>query len=156
MVIGSDVQADAVHSKALPDLLRKMLAERQQVLVLYHRLAELQPFSEVEPVQAVLQPFCQVMLDYLALGHFEVYQSLEESCTDPERHERAQDLVERLYPRIAATTERAVEFNDRYDAELHPDDLAILDDDLSRLGEALAERIELEDRLLAGIAAARV
>lgn len=58
------------------------------------------------------------------------------------------ELAEALYPRIAATTEEAVAFNDKYDCGDHCSDLAELAGDLSRLGEELAARIELEDRLL--------
>ena len=49
------------------------------------------------------------------------------------------------------TTEVAVAFNDRYDNEQDCRDLGHLDDDLSGLGEHLADRIELEDRLISAI-----
>ncbi|HXH02219.1 MAG TPA: Rsd/AlgQ family anti-sigma factor [Candidatus Competibacteraceae bacterium] len=148
----ADKQADLLHSKALPALLVKMLGERREMLVLFHKLAEHKPFTQAEPLRRLLQAFCQVLMDYLALGHFEVYQGLEEHAGDPESLRFVERLATELYPRIAATTEVAVDFNDRYDAELYDEDLEALDRDLSRLGQALAERIELEDRLIAAIA----
>jgi regulator of sigma D len=56
-------------------------------------------------------------------------------------------MAERVYPRLLASTEKAVEFNDRYEhasAEVRRRDLP---GDLSRLGEELALRFEIEDRL---------
>ena len=42
----------------------------------------------------------------------------------------------------------AVEFNDKYDASDHTLDLHALDRDLCKLGEELAVRIEMEDRII--------
>ena len=42
----------------------------------------------------------------------------------------------------------AVAFNDKYAGECGPEQLEVLSTDLSRLGEELATRIELEDHLI--------
>ena len=55
------------------------------------------------------------------------------------------------YARIARTTQAALAFHDRYDGALSPTGLAALHEDLSRLGEHLATRIELEDRIAAAV-----
>ncbi len=49
------IVVDSLHSKALPDLVRKLLAARQQSLVLYNKLAALKPFVLTEPVQHLLR-----------------------------------------------------------------------------------------------------
>jgi regulator of sigma D len=46
------------------------------------------------------------------------------------------------------TTDTALDFNDKYDCEDHCTALESLAGDLSNLGEELAARIELEDKLL--------
>lgn len=144
-------QADPIHSKAVSDLIAKMLAERQEVLVLLTRLAEKKPFKVDHALQVTLQRFCQVLVDYMALGHFEVYQCMDETTEDSEQCRRVKRLRAELYPHIAATTQAAVAFNDRYDCEDHCELLDHLDADLSRLAERLATRIDLEDRLIAAI-----
>lgn len=146
-----DARLDPLHSKTVSALVAKMLAERQEVLVLFNRLAKLKPYTDPQPVQPLLQQFCQVLMDYLALGHFEVYQCLEDCTTDVRRNCHFKHLTTDLYPLITTTTEAAVAFNDRYDSESHCQDLRTLDADLSRLGEHLADRIELEDRLIAAM-----
>ena len=63
---------------------------------------------------------------------------------------RISELAEKLYPRISETTEAALDFNDKYDcdeSEISED----LGNDLSRLGEELAVRVELEDQLLSAM-----
>jgi len=46
----------------------------------------------------------------------------------------------------------ALDFNDKYDCEDHCTVLDTLSRDLSRLGEEIAQRIELEDKLLTAMA----
>jgi regulator of sigma D len=144
-------KSDTIHSKALPDLVAKLLAERQQVLVLFNRLVEMNPFTVIAPVQPLLQQLCQVVVDYVALGHFEVFQSLEDDAEDSEHCRRVKALAREIYPAIADTTTAAIDFNDRYDCGDQCEDLNSLSTDLSLLGEQLATRVELEDRLLAAL-----
>ena len=142
--------ADSTHSKALPDLVAKLLTVRQESLVLYHKLAVLKPATPAGPAQHLLQRFRQTLMDYLALGPFEVYQALEDQPADSP-YRPARDLARRLYARIARTTQTALAFHDRYDGELSDPALADLNQELSRLGESLATRIELEDRIVAAV-----
>ena len=148
--MNATMTADAVHSKALPDLVAKWLAARQKSLVLYHRLAALKPFNLTEPVRHQLRRFRQALVDYLALGPFEVFQALEEQPADSP-YQQARELARRCYGHIARTTQTALAFHDRYDGEISDPALARLDEDLSRLGESLAARIELEDRIVAAV-----
>ncbi len=149
--MNATITADPVHSKALPDLATKLLVARQESLVLYHKLAALKSFAPVESVQRrLLQRFQQALVDYLALGPFEVFQALEEQPADSP-YLRARELARQLYVRIARTTQAALAFHDRYDGDLSDSTLAGLDEELSRLGESLAARIELEDRILAAV-----
>ncbi len=142
--------ADSVHSKALPDLVAKLLAARQESLVLYHRLAALKPFTLADPVRYQLRRFRQTLVDYLALGPFEVFQALEDQAADSP-YQQAHQLARQLYSPIARTTQMALAFHDRYDGDLSDPALSNLDEELSRLGESLAARIELEDQIVAAV-----
>ena len=148
--MNATMTADSVHSKALPDLVAKLLAARQESLVLYHRLVALKPFTVTGPVRHQLRCFQQTLVDYLALGPFEVFQALEEQPVDSP-YRQARELAQRLYSRIARTTQAALAFHDRYDGDLSDPAFAKLDQELSRLGESLAARIELEDRIVAAV-----
>lgn len=150
----AQMQSDPVHSKALPDLIGKLLAERQEILVLLNRLAGLKSYDHevVAEAQPLLQRFCQVLVDYVALGHFEVYQCFEDHVGDTAHCRLIKRLARELYPRIHETTRVAIDFNDRYDSQEQA--WGVLCEDLSRLGEQLATRIELEDRLITAIRAA--
>ena len=148
--MNATITADSVHSKALPDLVAKLLAARQESLVLYHRLAALKPFTLADPVRHQLRRFRQTLVDYLALGPFEVFQALEEQPVDSP-YQQARELAQKLYTRIARTTQAALAFHDRYDGDPSDPALAKLDEELSRLGESLAARIELEDQIVAAV-----
>jgi len=129
------------------ELVTKLVTERTQMLVLFCRLAGIDSYSpENTPVQELLQEFCQILVDYIAAGHFALYERIIERT---ERRREVIGLAEGLYPRIAQTTDAALDFNDKYDCEDHCNVLDGLSRDLSRLGEQIATRIELEDALVA-------
>ncbi len=135
------------------DSITKMVQERAAVLALYWRLAGIGPYADAgerEPAQKLLQEFCQLLVDYIAAGHFSLYERI---VNGTERRREVASLAQELYPRIADTTTAALDFNDKYDSN---DPLAIGESfkaDLSRLGEELAVRIDLEDKLIARLRA---
>ncbi len=127
---------------------RKLIDERTEMLVLFGRLAGLDTAKQGRrhtPDAGLLQEFCQVMVDYLAAGHFELYERL---VNGTERRQTLAALAEQVYPKIADTTQTALDFNDKYDGKNGMELSMAFDDDLNRLGEVLASRIEMEDRLL--------
>lgn len=129
--------------------LERMVAERTEMLVLYCRLAGLDPLSDSrhrQPAKELLQEFCQILVDYMAAGHFGLYDRFTNGT---ERRRHVATLAIQLYPRIADTTQTALDFNDKYDVSELIDIPLSFETDLSRLGEELAVRIELEDRLIA-------
>lgn len=129
------------------ELVQKLISERTEMLVLYCRLAGLDTTGERRHAPAVklLQEFCEVMVDYLAAGHFSLYERI---VNGNERRLPFFQLADQLYPRIAETTQAALDFNDKYDGKNGLELSMSFDDDLSHLGELLANRIEMEDQLL--------
>lgn len=127
------------------EMVTKLATERRDMWILYCRVAGLEPFTAGKPTPELLQEFCQILVDYIATGHFVLYERI---INGVERRVQVAELAQRLYPRIAQTTQAALDFNDRYDTEEHCKNLEDLNRDLSRLGEELAVRIEHEDKLI--------
>ena len=130
--------------------IKQLINERNEVLSLYCNLAgcdgnRITTADEIESEN--LQEFCQLLIDYIATGHFELYSRISEG---KERRSEIIKLANTIYPRIERTTALAVEFNDLYDGGNNfSDDLKNqLPSHLSKLGEELATRIELEDQLI--------
>ena len=123
-----------------------LLQERQQVLVSMCELAELES-REIPPntVMHNLRNFNQQLVDYTALGHFEIYERIIDG---KERRGNIKMVADKVYPLISGTTQIFVDFNDKYEGVDEPESLTNLYRDLSSLGEAMAERIESEDKLL--------
>ena len=131
------------------DIVNKLLTERQEMLALFCRVAGLDPFNS-KPDLDVLQEFCEVLVDYSAFGHFEIYERIVDGL---ERRKRVVEVAREVYPRIAEASEVAVEFNDKYDSSDHTLDMSHLGQDLGKLGEELAMRIEMEDRIVEALVA---
>ena len=126
-------------------LIDKMLSERQRMLVLFERCAGVEPYADETPNDELLQEFSQILVDYIASGHFGLYERI---CEGKERRRGIVTLAEELYPRIADTTQVAVEFNDICEQSNGEDIGGNLMKVLSKLGEELAVRIDLEDQLI--------
>jgi regulator of sigma D len=134
--------------KGSRQLIDKLLAERQRVLVLMCEVLGLKPFTADKPVKDMLGEFNSVLVDYIAAGHFGLYHRIIEGT---ERRQAVVATASKAYPRIAASTDAAVDFNDKYGGEWNFHFMDTLADDLSALGEKLATRIELEDRIIAAM-----
>ena len=128
-------------------LIEHLLKERGQLLALLLRL-----FSDVKAEKLdtqdkdLLEEFCQVLVDYIAAGHFGLYERISGG---KERRLELAGLAKKIYPQIENTTQFALEFTEKYNAENRTGKSGNLAGELSRLGEALTVRIELEDKLIA-------
>ncbi len=126
------------------ELIAKLQNERREVWSLYCKVAELKPFSANDIVKTFLTQFSQILVDYVSLGHFGVYERL---LAGTERRSRVLSVAKELYPEFSKTTDVAISFNDKYDNVQKIEVFDDLEQDLSDLGESLAKRIDLEDRL---------
>ena len=143
--MSSEVQEQRDRRSGTHSLIDNMLNERQRMLVLFERLAGVEPYADELPDDALLQEFSQILVDYIASGHFGLYERITEGR---ERRRGVVKLAEELYPRIADTTQVAVEFNDVYEKSNGTKINGDLTQILSKLGEELAVRIDLEDQLI--------
>ncbi len=90
---------------------------------------------------------CEVLVDYVSAGHFEIYEQLIQEAR--EFNDGGLELAAKVYPQIEQTTEIALNFNDRLDGQsLSEAQVRELFSELSRLGEALESRFEMEDFLI--------
>lgn len=125
-------------------LIDRWLKERHELVSAFNTLNE-KPLATPESADD-LQRFCEVLVDYVSAGHFEVYEQLtnEAKAFDDQR---GLELAKQIYPRIEAITEVALSFNDRCD-KVDGSDTLSLTAELKRLGQMLHERFELEDCLI--------
>ncbi len=126
------------------NLVLQLQKERQQVWSLYCKVAELKPFSSTSETQLLLTKFSQLLIDYVSLGHFGLFDRV---ISGNERRESVLSAAKNLYPEFSKTTEDVIAFNDQYDDNLNTLKVDSLETDLSSLGESLAKRVDLEDKL---------
>lgn len=150
-----EITPSGVERRArLHNTIESLVKLRQEVVVAYCQMAGVSSFAsrdvEGHTIEAdQLRSFCQIMVDYTAMGHFEVYQRIIEG---KERRRVVKEVAAEVYPAIAETTDYLVDFNDKYDAfEGTSEDVDMLAGDLSRLGEIIAIRGDLEDQILAAL-----
>lgn len=128
-------------------MIQELVGVRDHMLSLYSDLAAQHPFKDEESVTELLEQFCQLLIDYTADTHFRLYRYVDEKR---ERRRAVLELADKIYPTILSTTDSILDFNDKYDFEHKREAISLetLEQDLSQLGEFLADRIDLEDQLI--------
>lgn len=126
------------------ELIDRWLEERKELLVDYCELSNAIKEQQDSECCTKLRKLCQIMVDYVSAGHFEVYEQLMQEAKEFEDTEGLK-AAGSFYKIIDGTTEDILDFNDKYQ---ETDDLDSLNEDLSKVGEWLATRFEAEDSMI--------
>ena len=127
------------------ELIQHMLKERNQLLALLLQVSSDSSHHESEQLITDLEEFVQVLVDYIAAGHFGLYERIAEG---KERRKAISELAVKIYPRIEQQTQIALAFDEKYNPDKEDRKLDEFPQDVSKLGEELTTRIELEDQLI--------
>lgn len=134
--------------QVVDELLQRWLSERREVLVKYAAIAAtMERAGANDALEPGLQRLCQILVDYVSAGHFEVFQQLigeAEAFADG-----SSELGKELIPSIVDTTDVILGFDEKYAAATVI--TQALTTDMSLLGEVLETRFELEDSLIAAL-----
>ena len=131
-------------------LARELFLKREHVRVLREQLVSFQPYRQEQRLEPLVRHFCQELIDYISLEHFGIFHHL---VNGHENRSGILALAEEIFPQMIETTDTVLDFNDKIVATPSESlDLA-LPDELLILGDALALRDELEDRLIEGMTA---
>ncbi len=122
-----------------------MLDGRRELLSLYVKLAKIQPENMDSEDQDLMEEFCQALVDYIAAAHFCLYDRIE---SGRERRKAVAEFAQKIYPHIEESTRISLEFSERYNSGIEQKDHSNFVLHVSKLGEYLTTRIELEDRLI--------
>ena len=126
-------------------LIDNWLNERQNMIVLYCSMTGIdQQRDDSRPLLDKLRNFCQLLVDYVSAGHFEIYEQLEREALEFGDKE-ALSTSGQLFTAIQRNTGSCLDFNDNCEKL---GSVAELQEALSGIGETLEERFELEDRLI--------
>jgi regulator of sigma D len=133
------------HWSNVSQSIERWLEERRELLAKYCELTEIIDVDENAIAHAEqLEVFCELMVDYVSVGHFEIFDQLHKEgqlFEDSSGLDKESNLLEK----IQSTTEYVLDFNDKY---LSSNDVDALIIDLASLGETLAQRFALEDTLI--------
>ncbi|MBU2967111.1 sigma D regulator [Amphritea sp. 2_MG-2023] len=127
------------------DIIDNWLDGRQKLISFFVSL----PQQNVqETLNDKIQEFCQLMMDYISSGHFEVYEQLLKQGS--EFNDGSLEKAQALFPNIQNSTDAALDFNDIYSSfeGITLQEMYELTCQLSSLGETLEERFALEDKMI--------
>lgn len=126
------------------DIIDRWLNERQELIVLYCSINGVDQLNNDKRSLVIkLQALCQLLVDYVSAGHFEVYEQLNQEGL--EFNDGGIEIAQSLYPQIESNTHLCLDFNDNCE---NISNLRSLQEAFSALGETLEERFMLEDKLI--------
>jgi len=146
--MGSQYSGEVDRRSKAREKLDGLVTSRTETLSLLTELAGRQPFNTEPSMEKALRRFCEALIDYTASAHFQLYRYLADNR---ERRQSVLNIAEKIYPRIVETTDVILRFNDKYEAMTLDNSIEFLAIDLSNLGECLADRILLEDQVIAAM-----
>lgn len=124
---------------------KSLLESRNNTLSLYKQVMSCQPFDESQLLREVLEDFCEQLVDYSGKVHFALLNNIEENFADnPEILVIAND-ISRL---LVENTQKILDFQDAYNADVEKTDIDQLSHKLGQVGEIIANRITIEDKLI--------
>ena len=130
-------------------IINNWLLGRHKVLTAYCELAGVAPDNSKNkalPDHVYIKHFCQILMDYISAGHFEVFELVLNEC---QRNNLMHAITaNELCSKIFTSTDFALHFNDKYADEMKIEHLDEFDNNLSMLGKYLEKRFELEDKLI--------
>lgn len=131
-------------------LVQDWLEERERLLFLLCAVRGMHDAGNGAPVTARVRELCQVLMDYVSAGYFEIYRELAlEARRFGRRHP---DLVHGILRRLEDSTDEALAFNDDFDSPERIGALmAVLPQRINRLMAKLEDRFALEDQLITSI-----
>lgn len=123
----------------------KWLLERQECIVTLHHLCSYRPFTPAKTVciLPILNEFCELLMDYVSRGHFEIYEKLQLAISQQEANLKR--VPADWLTSLLSTTGTCLDFNDKYELTSH---LGQLEADLSNLALQLAQRLDFEDKII--------
>ncbi|WP_410012660.1 sigma D regulator [Sodalis sp. C49] len=131
------------------ELIDQWILARRKLLIAYYHLIGLKPNKEKHtPLdENALDDFCHKLVDYLSAGHFHIYDRIVQDADDTSSSKRI--ISTQLYPALQENTKQIMAFYDsQLETAIDHDNCMEFQQALSGVGEALATRFALEDKLI--------
>ena len=134
--------------EAVEEILTRWLKERRALLGRYTEIVVALGIDlDERDLETRQQGLCEMLVDYVSAGHFEVFHELINEAESFDDGSCA--LAEKLMPAIGDTTEVILAYEEKYGSAQGRQEK--LKRDLSARGEVLESRFVLEDQLIAGL-----
>lgn len=119
------------------------LTERQALIVAFNAVCTLKPYKLAAIVNEPLATLNCLLIDYVSAGQFEILETIFEAAT---HSPKKVPFSNQIMVAWLTTTNQVLDFGEKYSANNYS--LMALEEDMNRLGRQLADRLEIEDRLI--------
>ncbi len=141
-------EAPTTGTTEFHDAAKSLLKARNNTLSLYKQVMSYQPFDENPLLREVLEDLCEQLVDYSGKVHFALLNNVEGNFTD---NPEILGIANNISRQLVENTQKILDFQDAYNGDVIHSDIDQLTNKLSQVGEIIASRITLEDKLINAI-----
>lgn len=141
--------SDKPEFKSIDDLVNQWLKAREELLISYYKAANIYLFEEdlSQNQLEYFKIFLNNLIDYTSVGHFEIFQKMIDISVAGNDLERIK-VDESLILELLYSTSFLLDFYKKYQSTNNLEKLAKIANEISKVGEELTDRFDLEDSLI--------
>jgi len=124
---------------------KSLIESRTQALALYKDVMSYQPFDDSSTFREILEDLCEMLVDYTGKVHFNLLNNIQD---DYELDDNILALTADISHQLVDNTQQILDFHDLYNSDVKETHMEKLNQSLSELGEIIADRITLEDKII--------
>lgn len=124
---------------------KSLIESRTQALALYKDVMSYQPFDDSSTFREILEDLCEILVDYSGKVHFNLLNNIQDEF---ELSDTVLATTTEISSQLVDNTQKILDFHDLYNSDVKETHMERLSQCLSDLGEIIADRIALEDKLI--------
>jgi|GEM_PF-2943618 len=124
---------------------KSLIESRTQALALYNDVMSYQPFDDSSTFREILEDLCELLVDYSGKVHFNLLNNIQDEY---DLDESILSITADISTQLVDNTQRILDFHDLYNSDVQESHMEKLSQSLSDLGEIIADRIALEDKVI--------
>jgi len=143
--VNADSEEQSDKQEHFRQTAKSLIESRNQALALYKDVMSYQPFDDSSTFREILEDLCEILVDYSGKVHFNLLNNIQEEI---ELDDEILTITADISRHLVDNTQKILDFHDLYNSDVKETQMEKLSQCLNDLGEIIADRIALEDKLI--------
>ena len=142
---GNSSELQVERQEHFRQIAKSLIESRTQALALYKDVMSYQPFDDSATFREILEDLCEMLVDYTGKVHFNLLNNIQDEF---ELDDNVIAMCSDISHQLVDNTQQILDFHDLYNSDVKETQMEKLNQSLNELGEIIADRITLEDKVI--------